>query len=115
MCHTRAARKTFYDVIVKKKKKRSGGERARHTEEGDARSDCDVELERRLDVVIGGDTLVLAAVPKPHRSPDCEAASSDLHAVRQRLAVSVNAPKEESRACVQASGAGKSLFVISSV
>lgn len=113
MCHTRAARKTFYDVIVKKK--RSGGERARHTGEGDARSDCDVELERRLDVVIGGDTLVLAAVPKLHRSPDCEAASSDLHAVRQRLAVSVNAPKEESCACVQASGAGKSLFVISSV
>lgn len=92
MCHTRAARKTFYDVIVKKK--RSWEERSRHTEPGDARSDCDVELKRRLHVVIGGDALVLAAMPKLHRSPDCEVSCSDLHAVRQRLAVSANAPKK---------------------
>lgn len=59
------------------------------------RSNCDVELERRLLVIIGGDALVQAAMPKLHRSSDCDVAFKDLHAIRQRSAVSVKAPQEK--------------------
>lgn len=59
------------------------------------RSDCDVERERRLDVVIRGDALVQAAMSELHRSPDRDAPFKDLHAIRQRPTVSVTAPKEE--------------------
>lgn len=43
------------------------------------RSDCDVELQCCLNILIGNNAFIHAAVLRPHRTPNCDAASSDLH------------------------------------
>lgn len=53
------------------------------TELFNLRFDCDIKLERRLKVVVGEEALVQASVLMLHRTPNCEAAASQLHALRQ--------------------------------
>lgn len=53
------------------------------TELCNMRFDCDIELQRCLDMVIGNKTLIEASMLKPHRTLNCEAAANNLHAFRQ--------------------------------
>lgn len=48
----------------------------------------DIELQRCLKMVIGNKTFIQANMLKPHRTLNCEAAASNLHAFRQEPIVS---------------------------